>query len=44
MVRVTLEEEGNVDVDDSGDSDGYKDDTNLTITMPLNSVSGVLIN
>ena len=38
-----MDEEGNVD-DDSGDSDGYKDDTNLTITMPLNSVSGVLIN
>ena len=30
-------EEGNVDGDDTGDSDGYKDDTDLTITMPLNS-------
>ena len=36
-------EEGNVDGDDTGDSDGYKDDTDLTITMPLNSVSGILI-
>ena len=27
----------------TGDSDGYKDDTDLTITMPLNSVSGILI-
>ena len=36
-------EEENVDGDDTGDSDGYKDDTDLTITMPLNSVSGILI-
>ena len=41
---ASMEEEGNVDDDDTGDSDGYIDDTNLTITMPLNSVSGVLIN
>ena len=36
-----IKEEGNVDVDDS---DGYKDDSNLTITIPLNSISAVLIN
>ena len=37
-------EEGNVDGDDRGDSDGYKDDNDLRITMPLNSISAILIN
>ena len=37
-------EEGNVDADDSVDSDGYKDDNDLAITMPLNSISALLIN
>ena len=37
-------EEGNVVDDDRGDSDGYKDDNDLQITMPLNSISAILIN
>ena len=37
-------EEGNADDDDLGDSDGYKDDNDLRITMPLNSISAILIN
>ena len=42
--RMVSGEEGNVDDDDSVDSDGYKDDNDLAITMPLNSISALLIN